>query len=168
MASSGTGTGSHMNIELFRMTAGIDVVHVPYRGSAPAMSDLLGGQVQVMFDGLLTSLEHIRAGKLRALGVTTVARSFALPDLPAIGEFLPGFEASLWYGLGAPRRTPPEVIYKLNKEVNAALADLKFQERLAEQGGIAMMGSPTDFSRLIADETEKWAKVVKFAGIKAD
>jgi tripartite-type tricarboxylate transporter receptor subunit TctC len=157
-----------MNIELFRMTAGIDVVHVPYRGSAPALTDLLGGQVQVMFDGLLSSLEHIRTGKLRALGVTTAARSIALPDLPAIGEFLPGFEASLWYGLGAPRRTPPEVIYKLNKEVNAALADLKFQERLAEQGGMAMMGSSTDFSRLIADETEKWAKVVKFSGAKAE
>jgi tripartite-type tricarboxylate transporter receptor subunit TctC len=168
MASSGTGTGSHMNIELFKMTAGIDVVHVPYRGSAPAMTDLLGGQVQVMFDGLLSSLEHIRTGKLRALGVTTAARSTALPDLPAIGEFLPGFEASLWYGLGAPRSTPPEIIYKLNKEVNAALADLKFQERLAEQGGTAMIGSSYDFSKLIADETKQWAKVVKFAGIKPE
>jgi tripartite-type tricarboxylate transporter receptor subunit TctC len=148
--------------------AGIDMVHVPYRGSAPAMADLLGGHIQVMFDGLLSSIEHIRAGKLRALGVTTAIRSTSLPDLPAIGEFLPGFEASLWYGLGAPRSTPPDIIDKLNKEVNAAVADSKIRGRFAEQGSGAMAGSSADFGGFIAEETEKWAKVIRAANIKGE
>jgi tripartite-type tricarboxylate transporter receptor subunit TctC len=148
--------------------AGSDIIHVPYRGSAPAMTDLLGGQVQMMFDGLLSSIEHIRAGRFRALGVTTATRSNALPDLPAIGEFLPGYESSLWYGLGAPKNTPTEIIDKLNREVNSALADPKFKARLAEQGSMGIPGSSTDFAKLIADETNKWAKVIRAAGIKAE
>jgi tripartite-type tricarboxylate transporter receptor subunit TctC len=166
MASGGVGNATHICGELFKLMADIDLVHVPYRGSAPAMADLLGGHVQVIFDGLLSSIEHIRAGKLRPLGVTTAMRSTAVPDLPAIGESLPGFEASLWYGLGAPRSTPPEIIDKLNKEVNVALADPKIRERLAEQGSAAMVGSSADFGRFIAEETEKWAKVIQAANIK--
>ena len=168
MASTGNGNATHISGELFKLMASVDMVHVPYRGSAPAMTDLLGGQVQVMFDGLLSSIEHIKAGRLIALGVTTATRSMALPDLPAIGEFLPGFEASLWYGLGAPRSTPPDVIDKLNREVNAALADPKIRERFAEQGSTAMAGSPSDFARLIGEETEKWGKVIRGANIKGE
>ena len=150
------------------MMAGVDMVHVPYRGAAPALTDLLGGQVQVMFDTMPASIEHIRAGKLRALAVTTATRSEALPDVPTVGDFVPGYEASAWFGLGAPKDTPAEIVDKLNKEINAGLADPKLKARLADLGGTALAGSPADFGKLIADETEKWAKVVKFSGAKPD
>jgi tripartite-type tricarboxylate transporter receptor subunit TctC len=166
-ASAGTGTLLHMAGELFKMMAGIDLVHVPYRGSAPALSDLLGGQVQMMCDNIPTSIEHIRAGKLTALAVTTATRSELLPELPTVGDFLPGFEAASFFGVGAPRRTPTEIIDRLNKEINAGLADLKMKARLSELGPV-LLGSPADFGKLIVEETEKWAKVVKFAGIKSD
>ena len=166
MASAGNGTTPHMAGELFKMMAGVDMVHVPYRGGAPALTDLLGGQVQVMFDAMPSSIEHIRAGKLRALAVTTATRSEALPDIPTVGEFVPGYEASAWFGVGAPKNTPAEIIDKLNKEINAGLADPKIKARLADFGGTVLAGSPADFGKLIADETEKWAKVIKFAGIK--
>ena len=150
------------------MMTGVDMVHVPYRGAAPALTDLLGGQVQVMFGTMPSSIEYIRAGKLRALAVTTATRSEALPDIPTVGEFVPGYEASGWYGIGAPKNTPAEIIDKLNKEINAALADPKMKARLADLGGTVLAGSPADFGKLIADETEKWGKVVKFAGIKPE
>ena len=168
MASAGNGTSAHVAGELFKMMAGIDMVHVPYKGSASALTDLLGGQVQVYFDQISSSIEHIRAGKLRALAVTTTTRSAALPDIPIVGDFVPGYEASAWGGIGAPRNTPVEIIDKLNKEINAALADPTMKSRLAELGGTVLPGSPADFGKLIADETEKWAKVVKFAGIKPE
>ena len=168
MASAGNGTSAHVAGELFKMMAGIDMVHVPYKGSASALTDLLGGQVQVYFDQISSSIEHIRAGKLRALAVTTTTRSAALPDIPTVGDFVPGYEASAWGGIGAPRNTPVEIIDKLNKEINAALADPTMKSRLAELGGTVLPGSPADFGKLIADETEKWAKVVKFAGIKPE
>jgi tripartite-type tricarboxylate transporter receptor subunit TctC len=142
------------------------MVHVPYRGDAPALTDLIGGQVQVMFGSIPPSVEHIRAGKLRALAVTTATRSEALPDIPTVSDFVPGYEASAWYGIGAPRNAPGEVVDKLNKEINAALADTRMNARLADLGGKVLPGSPAEFGKLIADETEKWAKVVKFAGIK--
>ena len=145
------------------MMTGVDMVHVPYRGAAPALTDLLGGQVQVMFDTMPSSIEYIRAGKLRALAVTTATRSEALPDIPTVGDFVPGYEASAWYGIGAPKNTPAEIIDKLNKEINAGLADPKMKARLADLGGTVLAGSPADFGKLIADETEKWGKVVKFA-----
>jgi tripartite-type tricarboxylate transporter receptor subunit TctC len=148
--------------------AGIDMVHVPYRGTAPALTDLLGGQVQVYFATQGPSIEYIRAGKLLALAVTTAARSEALPDLPTVGEFLPGFEASLVYGLGAPKKTPAEIVDKLNKEINAALSDPKINARLADMDGMALALSPADFGKLIADETEKWAKVIRAANIQAE
>jgi tripartite-type tricarboxylate transporter receptor subunit TctC len=157
-----------MSGELFKMMAGVNMVHVPYRGGGPAVTDLLGGQVQVMFVPPPTSIEHIRSGKLRALAVTTATRSEALPDIPTVAEFVPGYEASNWYGVGAPKGTPAEIIDKLNKEINACLADPKLRARLADLGGTALAGSPADFGKLIADETEKWGKVVKFVGIKAD
>jgi tripartite-type tricarboxylate transporter receptor subunit TctC len=166
-ASAGTGTSLHMIGEQFKMMAGIDMVHVPYRGTAPALTGLLAGQVQVMFDNISTSIEHIRAGKLTALGVTTATRSELLPDLPTIGDFLPGFEASAFFGVGAPRNTPPEIVDKLNKEINAGLTDPKMKARLTELGTI-LPGSPADFGKLIVEETEKWAKVVKFSGAKPD
>jgi tripartite-type tricarboxylate transporter receptor subunit TctC len=144
------------------------MIHVPYRGAAPAVTDLLGGQVQVMFDVTTSSIEHIKAGKLRALAVTTVTRSEALPDIPTVGDFVPGYEASTFHGVGVPKNTPAEIIDKLNKEINAALADPKIKARLADFGGTVLAGSPADFGELIADETEKWGKVVKFAGIKAE
>ena len=150
------------------MMAGVDMVHVPYRGAAPALTDLLGGQVQVMFATMPASIEYIRAGKLRALAVTTATRSEALPDIPTVGEFVPGYEASAWYGVGAPKNTPAEIVDKLNKEINAGLADPKIKARLADLGGTVLAGSPADFGKLIADETEKWAKVIKFAGIKPE
>ena len=150
------------------MMAGVDMVHVAYKGAAPALTDVLGGQVQVMFASLPSAIEFIKAGKLRALAVTTAMRSNALPDIPTVGEFLPGYEASLFYGVGAPKNTPAEIIEKLNKEINAGLADPKMQERLADVGGTVLTGSPAEFSKLIADETEKWAKVIKFAGIKPE
>jgi tripartite-type tricarboxylate transporter receptor subunit TctC len=168
MASAGNGSTIHVSGELFKMMAGVSMVHVPYRGGAPAMTDLLGGQVQVMFDNLPTSIENIRAGKLRALAVTSTTRSELLPDVPTVAEFLPGYEASAWYGVGAPRNTPDEVIGRLNKEINAALADPRMLARVADMGATLLAGSPADFGKLIANETEKWSKVVKFAGIRAD
>jgi tripartite-type tricarboxylate transporter receptor subunit TctC len=167
-AATGTGTGDHIAGELFKMMAGVDLVHVPYRGGGPALTDLIAGQVQVMFPNTVSSIEYIRAGRLRALAVTTVTRSDALPDIPTVGDFVPGYEASNWYGIGAPRNTPVEVIEKLNKETNAGLADPKIKARLADLGGTVLPGTPADFGKLIADETEKWGKVVKFTGIKAD
>ena len=168
MASAGKGSGSHLNGELFKMLAGVDMVHVPYRGVAPALADLLGGQVQVLFTTTASSIEYIRSNKLRPLAVTTAMRSEALPDLPTVGDFVPGYEASQWYGLGAPRGTPAEVIDKLNKEINAALADPKMKTRFADLGGIAIGGSSADFGKLIADETEKWGKVIRAAKIKPE
>jgi tripartite-type tricarboxylate transporter receptor subunit TctC len=168
MASAGSGTPQHVAGELFKMTAGIDLVHVPYRGAAPALTDLLGGQVQVMFDNLTSSIEHIRTSKLRALAVTTTVRSEVLPDVPTVAEFLPGFEASGLYGLGAPRATPTAIIERLNHEVNACLADPKIKARLADLGGTLLPGSSAEFGKLIADETEKWGKVIRAASIKAE
>jgi tripartite-type tricarboxylate transporter receptor subunit TctC len=168
MASGGTGSSQHVAGELFKMMAGVDLVHVPYRGVAPALTDLLAGQVQVLFDTVPASLPHIRAGKLRALAVTTAARSEALPDVPTVGDFVPGYEASSIHGIGAPRITPADIIDRLNKEVNAALADPKFKAQIADLGGIVAVGSPADFGKIIAEETEKWAKVVKFSGAKAE
>ena len=168
MASAGIGSGSHIAGELFKVMTGVNLVHVPYRGLAPALSDLLGGQVQVTFASMPSSIEYIRAGKLRALAVTTATRSEVLPDVPTVGEFVPGYEASGWYGVGAPKGTPAEVIDKLNQEINAALADPNMKARLADLGGTALAGSPADFGKLIADKTEKWAKVIKSLGIKAE
>jgi len=168
MASSGIGTGSHVAGELFKMMTGVDVVHVPYRGGAPALTDLLGGQVQMMFGNTRSALEYIKAGRLRPLAVTGAMRSEALPEIPAMGEFVPGYEASSVYGIGAPKNTPAEVIDRLNKEINAALGDPKIKARLADLGSEALALSPGAFGKLIADETEKWAKVVKFASIKPE
>jgi tripartite-type tricarboxylate transporter receptor subunit TctC len=167
-AAGGVGTSGHLAGELFKMMAGIRMVLVPYRGGAPAVTDLLVGQVQVYFGPISATIEHIRAGKLRALAVTTVTRSDELPDVPTLAEHLPGYEASTFQGVGAPRNTSPEIIDRLNREINAAFTDPKFKARLAEQGGVVLAGSPADFGKLIVDETEKWAKVVKFAGIKPD
>jgi tripartite-type tricarboxylate transporter receptor subunit TctC len=168
MATGGSGTASHMAGELFKMMAGVDLVPVPYRSSGPALTDLMGGQVQVMFDPVPSSIELIGAGKLRPLAVTTAMRLDVLPNVPTVGDFLPGYEASGWQGVGAPKNTPPEIVEKLNKEINTALADPRMKARLAELGGTVLPGSPADFGKLIADETEKWAKVVKFAGIKPE
>jgi tripartite-type tricarboxylate transporter receptor subunit TctC len=167
-ASGGNGSTAQLAGELFKMMADVDMVQVPYKGSAPALTDLLGGQVQVMFDLVISSIEHIRAGRLRALAVTTATRLRALPDIPTVGDFVPGYEASSWQGVGAPKNTPAEIIDKLNKEINASLADPKIKARLADLGGIATAGSPVDFGKLIAEETEKWAKVIRAANIKAD
>jgi tripartite-type tricarboxylate transporter receptor subunit TctC len=167
MASAGSGSSPRLAGELFKLMTGIDMVHVPYRGGAPAMSDLIAGQVQVMFSNM-PAVEYVSAGKLRALAVTTAARSAELPDVPTVGEFVPGYEASAWYGLGAPKGTPAEIVETLNKETNAVLADPAIKSRLADFGGSALMGSPADFGRLIAEETEKWANVVKFANIRAE
>jgi tripartite-type tricarboxylate transporter receptor subunit TctC len=168
MGSAGSGASDHMAGELFKMMTGVNLVHVPYRGAAPALADLLGAQVQVMFGSLPPSIEYIRSGKLRGLAVTTSTRSDALPDLPTVGDFVPGYEASGWYGVCAPSRTPVEIIDKLNLEINAALAEPKLKARLAELGGAALPGSPADFARLIAEETEKWGKVVRAANIKPE
>jgi tripartite-type tricarboxylate transporter receptor subunit TctC len=168
MASAGNGTPPHVAGELFKMMTGIDIVHVPYRGGAPALTDLLGGQVQVFFGTSSASIEYIRSGKLRALAVTTATRSEALPDLPTVGEFLPGFEASTWFGLGAPKNTPAEIVAKLNGEINAALADAKVKARLRDLGGTVLALSSPDFGNLIAEDTDKWAKVVTFAGIQPE
>jgi tripartite-type tricarboxylate transporter receptor subunit TctC len=168
MASSGTGSSIHLSGELFKMMAGVNMVHVPYRGSAPALTDLLAGQVQVMFDGMVSSVEHVRAGRLRALAVTTAARSKVLPDIPTLSEFLPGYEATAWNGVGVPKNTPDEIIDKLNKEVNAVLVDPKVKAQIADLGGTVMTCSPAEFGKFIADETEKWAKVVKFSGAKPE
>jgi tripartite-type tricarboxylate transporter receptor subunit TctC len=168
MASGGTGAPSHVLGELFKMRAGVNLVHMPYRGGGPAVTDLLGGQVQVMFAPTPPSIEHIRSGKLRALAVTTATRLDALPDIPTVGEFVPGYEASNWYGVGVPKNTPAEIVDKLNKEINAGLADPKIKARLADLGNAPLALSPADFGKLIAEETEKWGTVVKFVGIKAD
>jgi len=168
MASPGIGSTPHVNGELFKVMTGTNMVHVPYRSAAAVMTDLLSGQVQLYFGTTASSLEYVRTGKLRALAVTIERRLDALPDIPTVGDFVPGYEASNWYGIGAPRNTPVEVIEKLNKETNAGLADPKIKARIADLGGSVLTGSSTDFGRLIADETEKWGKVVKFAGIKAD
>ena len=168
MASAGTGAGSHVTGELFKMMAGVDMVHVPYRGAGPALTDLIAGQVQVYFATTVASIEYIRAGRLRALAVTTATRSDALPGIPTVDEFVPGYEASSWYGVGAPKATPAEIIEKLNKEINAGLADPKIKARLADLGGDVLALSPADFGKLIAEETEKWGTVVTFTGIKAD
>ena len=168
MASAGNGTTPHLAGELFKMLTGVDMVHVPYRGGGPALTDLLGGQVQVYFGPMPPSIEHIRSGKLRALGVTSARRSQALPDIPSVSDFVPGYEASQWHGIGVPKNTPSEIIDKLNKEINAGLGDLKMKARLADLGGTPLVGSPADFSRLIAEDTEKWANVIKFAGIKLE
>jgi tripartite-type tricarboxylate transporter receptor subunit TctC len=168
MASAGTGGVSHVYGELFKFMTGVNMVHVPYRGASPALTDLLSGQVQIYFGTVTVSIGHIRAGRLRALAVTTSKRSEMLPELPTVAEFVPGYEASFWAGLGAPRNTPAEIIDKLNREINAALADPKIKARLADLGGTGLAGSPADFGNLIAEETEKWGRVVKFAGIKSD
>jgi tripartite-type tricarboxylate transporter receptor subunit TctC len=168
MASPGIGSTPHVNGELFKVMTGTNMVHVPYRSAAAVMTDLLSGQVQLYFGTTASSLEYVRTGKLRALAVTIERRLDALPDVPTVGDFVPGYEASNWYGIGAPRNTPVEVIEKLNKETNAGLADPKIKARIADLGGSGLTGSPADFGRLIADETEKWGKVVKFVGIKAD
>jgi tripartite-type tricarboxylate transporter receptor subunit TctC len=167
-ASSGNGSTIQMSAELFKMMVGVDMVHVPYRGGAPALTDMLAGQVQVMFDNLPTSIEHIRAGKLRPLAITSATRSELLPDVPTVADFVPGYESSAWYGVGAPRGTPAEIIDRLNKEINAILAEPRAKTRIADMGATLIAGSPADFGRLIADETEKWGKVVRFSGAKAD
>ena len=168
MASPGNGTPQHVSGELFKMMTGINMTHVPYRGSAPALTDLIGGQVQVAFDTTTASIEYIKAGKLRALAVTTAMRSEALPDIPTMDDFVPGYEATGWYGVGAPKRTPADIVEKLNKEINAALADPNVKARLGNLGATVVAGSPTEFAKFMAEETEKWAKVVKFAGIKPE
>jgi tripartite-type tricarboxylate transporter receptor subunit TctC len=168
MASSGNGSTIHMSGELFKMMTGVDLVHVPYRGGALALTDLIGGQVQVMFDNLPSSAEYIKTGKLRGLAVTSTIRSEVLPDLPTVSEFVPGYEASAWYGIGVPKDTPAEIIDKLNKAVNVILGDPTSKARFAELGASLLPGSPADFGKLVAEETEKWGKVVKFCGAKAD
>jgi tripartite-type tricarboxylate transporter receptor subunit TctC len=168
MASPGIATPGHVAGELFKMMTGVDMVHVPYRGGAAALTDLIGGQVQVFFPSTSLSIEQIRAGKLRALAVTTATRWMGLLDIPTVGEFVPGYEASIVLGVGVPKRTPMEIIDKLNREINAALTDPKIKARLADLGGTALAGSPADFAKLIADETEKWGKVIRFAGIKPE
>ena len=168
MASGGNGSGPHVAGELFTTMAGIRMLHVPYRGDAPALTDLLAGQVQVLFGAMPGSIAHIRAGRLRALAVTTATRSDALPDIPTVSESVPGYEASIWYGVGAPKNTPTEIVGKLNNEVNAALADAKMKARLGDLGGAVLGGSPADFGKLIAAETEKWGKVVRAASIKVE
>jgi len=168
MASAGNGTSPHVAGELFKMMAGVNLIHVPYRGSAPALTDLLGGQVQVTFDPVPASIEYIRAGRLRPLAVTTKSRSEALPDVPTVADFLPGYEASNWWGVCAPKNTPAEIVDKLNREINAAIVDPKIKARLADLGGIPLRGSPAEFGKLIADETEKWGKVVRAAHMKPE
>jgi tripartite-type tricarboxylate transporter receptor subunit TctC len=168
MASPGVGTTPHLAGELFKMMAGVDMVHVPYRGGGPALTDLLGGQVQVMFVTTVSSIGYIKAGRLRALAVTTATRLEALPDIPTVAEFVPGYEASNWYGVGIPKNTPAEIIDKLNKEINAGLADPRMKARIADLGATVFASSSADFGKFIADETEKWGKVIKFAGIKPE
>jgi tripartite-type tricarboxylate transporter receptor subunit TctC len=168
MASSGIGTTPHLAGELFKMMAGVDIQHVPYRGAAPALTDLLAGQVQIYFSTTPASIEYIRTGRLRGLAVTTAERLDALPDLPPIGEFVKGFEASAWYGVGAPRETPRPIVEKLNREINAVLADSRMKSKFDDLGCVLIGNSPAAFGKLIAEETEKWGKVVKFAGVRAD
>jgi tripartite-type tricarboxylate transporter receptor subunit TctC len=164
-ATSGTGTSVHLSGELFKLMTGVQLTHIPYKGSAPALTDLLAGTVDVIFDNLPPSLPHIRAGKLRALAVTTATRSEALPEVPTVAETVPGYEASAFFGMAVPNGTPPEIVDKLNKEVNAALADPNIKARLADLGGILIPGSPADFGKVVGDETEKWAKVIKAGGV---
>jgi len=168
MASNGNGTVAHVAGELFKMMAGVNMVHVPYRGAGPALTDMLGGQVQVMFDNVPSSIEHIKSGKLRALAVTTTTRSEALPDIPTVAEFLPGYEAATWQGIGTPKNTPAEIVNRLNQEINAGLADPKMKARFSELGATALAGSPTDFRKLMTEDTEKWGKVIRFARIKPE
>jgi tripartite-type tricarboxylate transporter receptor subunit TctC len=168
MASPGNGSSPHVSGELFKMMAGIDMTHVPYRGGGQVMTDLIAGQVQVSFIGLTVAIEHIRSGKLRALAVAAATRSDVLPDIPTVSDFVPGYEASAFWGVGAPKNTPAEIVDKLNKEINAGLADPKIKARLADLGGTVLPGSPADFGKLIADDTERWAKVIKSAGIKPE
>jgi tripartite-type tricarboxylate transporter receptor subunit TctC len=168
MASTGIGTSTHLSGELFRVMTGVQMVHIPYRGNAPALTDLLAGQVQVLFDSISTSVAHVRAGKLRGLAVTSAARSPALPGLPTVADSVPGYEASAFFGVSAPRNTPPDIIGLINREINAALADAVINNRLADLGGTAIAGSPGDFGKLIADETEKWGKVIRALSIKPD
>jgi len=168
MASSGNGSTIHMSGELFKMLTGIDMVHVPYRGGAPAMTDLLAGQVHVMFDNIPTCAEYVKTGRLRGLAVTSTTRSAVLPDLPTVADFLPGYEASAWYGVVAPKKTPAELIDKMNAEINAVLATPVAKTRFADLGAFLLPGSPADFGKLLADETEKWGRVVKFSGAKVD
>ena len=167
-ASPGTGTAPHVGGELFKMMTGVNMLHVPYRGDAPAFTDLLGGQVQVYFPTTISSIEHIKTGRLRGLAVTTATRAEALPDLPTVGDFVPGYDASNWYGVGAPKNTPTEIVDKLNRGINAALADPKIKVKLADLGGAVLAGSPADFGKLIADETDKWGKVIRAANIKPE
>jgi tripartite-type tricarboxylate transporter receptor subunit TctC len=168
MGSAGTGSSNHVSGELFKMLTGVRMVHVPYRGAAPALTDLIAGQVQVLFSAVTSSIEYIKADKLRALAVTTAARSEALPDVPPVADFVPGYEASNWWGIGVPTSTPAAVVDTLNREINAGLADLKLKARLADLGGMTLAGPPADFGRLIADETEKWGRVIRAANIKAE
>jgi tripartite-type tricarboxylate transporter receptor subunit TctC len=168
MASAGIGSTPHVAGELFKMMTGLDMLHVPYRGGAQAITDLLGGQVQVMFEPVAGPLEHLRSGRLRALAVTTATRSAALPDVPTVGDFVPGYEASSWYGIGAPKGTPAAIVDTLNTAINAALADPRLKARFADLGAAVLAGSPADFGTLVADETTKWAKVVKFSGAKPE
>jgi tripartite-type tricarboxylate transporter receptor subunit TctC len=168
MGSAGNGTPSHVSGELFKMMTGVTMQHVPYRSGGAALTDLLGGQVQVMFDNTASSIEHIRAGRVRALAVTTATRAEVLPDLPTVGDFVLGYEASGFGGVGAPKNSPLEIIEKLNREINAGLADGKLRARLADLGGTALPGSPADFGELIANDTQKWGKVIKAAGIKTE
>jgi tripartite-type tricarboxylate transporter receptor subunit TctC len=168
MASSGLGTSVHLSGELFMAMTGIKMVHVPYRGAGPALTDLIAGQVNVLFDNLPSSVEHIRAGKLRALGVTTEQRNPALPDVPTVGETVPGYEASAWFGMGVPKDTPRPIIDKLNAAINEAMKDPEMLKKMADLGGTSIAGTPEDFGKIIADETEKWRKVVEFAGVKLD
>jgi tripartite-type tricarboxylate transporter receptor subunit TctC len=168
MASVGNGTSPHLAGELFKAMAGVNMLHVPYRGAAPALTDLIAGQVQVMFEGMASLLDHVRTGQLRALGVTTATRSPIMPELPSVGEFVPGYEASQWYGVGAPRGTPAEIVAMLNKEINAGLADSKIKGRFSDLGGTVLVVSSAEFGKLLADETEKWGKVVKFTGAKPE
>ena len=167
MASPGIGTPHHVAGELFKMMANVEMIHVPYRGSTPALTDLIGGQVHVAFDTTTAAIEYVRSGKLRALAVTTAQRSEALPDVPTMADFIPGYEATGWYGVGAPKSTPAEIIDKLNREINAALADGSVRARLDALGATVVAGSPAEFAKVMAEETEKWAKVVKFSGMKA-
>jgi tripartite-type tricarboxylate transporter receptor subunit TctC len=167
-ASAGIGTPQHVSAEMFKLMTGVEMVHVPYRGAAPALQDLIGGQVQVMIDTTPASMQHIKSGRVRPLAVTTAMRADVLPDLPTVADFVPGYEATSWFGIGAPKKTPEEIIEKLNKEINAALADPRIKTRLVDLGGTVLPGSPAEFGKLIAAETEKWAKVVKFSGAKPD
>ncbi|HWP24836.1 MAG TPA: tripartite tricarboxylate transporter substrate binding protein [Xanthobacteraceae bacterium] len=166
MASAGIGSAPHMAGELFKMMAHLDMVHVPYRGAAPALTDLLGGQVQLYFAGVASSIDYIKAGRLRAFAVTGARRSEVLPDIPVLSEFVPGYETSVWFGIGAPRNTPAEIIDKLNKEINAGLADPKVKARLADLGNTVLPGSAEDFGKFVGDETEKWGKVIRAANIR--